>query len=157
MNKSPHLAAVALLASLTAFPARAADPALTIYNQGFAVLRETVPLELKAGVNDLRHSGVTAQVEADSVILRDPAGKVALQILEQNYRNDPVSQELLLSLFEGKTIDFVAHEPQKPDRVGSPCSRSSRWRASCSSRCPASRAFPRSAPTPSSSPRFPGN
>jgi hypothetical protein len=117
MNKSPHLAAVALLASLTAFPARAADPALTIYNQGFAVLRETVPLELKAGVNELRHSGVTAQVEADSVILRDPAGKAALQILEQNYRNDPVSQELLLSLFEGKTLDFVVHEPQKPDRV----------------------------------------
>src|SRR5262249_932847 len=27
-------------------------------------------------------------------------------ILEQNYRNDPVSQPLLLSLFEGKTIDF---------------------------------------------------
>jgi len=40
------------------------------------------------------------------VILRDPAGKHSLQILEQNYRNDPVSQELLLSLFEGKTINF---------------------------------------------------
>ena len=30
----------------------------------------------------------------------------ALQILEQNYRNDPVTQDLLLSLFEGKTIQF---------------------------------------------------
>jgi hypothetical protein len=29
-----------------------------------------------------------------------------LQVLEQNYRNDPVSQELLLSLHEGKTIEF---------------------------------------------------
>ena len=48
----------------------------------------------------------TAQVEPDSVILRDPNGKHSLQILEQNYRNDPVSQELLLSLNEGKTIDF---------------------------------------------------
>jgi len=100
-----------------AAPAFAADPALTIYNQNFAVLRETVPLELKAGVNDVRFAGVTAQVEADSVILRDPAGKVPLQILEQNYRNDPVSQELLLSLFEGQTLDFVVHEAQKPDRV----------------------------------------
>jgi len=35
----------------------------------------------------------------------DPAGR-ALQILEQNYRNDPVSQELLLSFYEGKTIEF---------------------------------------------------
>jgi hypothetical protein len=40
------------------------------------------------------------------VILRDPAGKYSLQILEQDYRNDPVSEPLLLSLFEGKTIDF---------------------------------------------------
>ena len=43
---------------------------------------------------------------ADSVILRDPTGKVKLQVLEQSYRNDPVSQQLLLSLFEGKTIKF---------------------------------------------------
>ena len=113
MNTSIRLA-IALAASLTV---RAADPALTIYNQGFAVLRDTVPLELKAGVNDVRFSGVTAQVEADSVILRDPTGKVPLQILEQNYRNDPVSQELLLSLFEGKTLDFIRREFQKPDQT----------------------------------------
>ena len=114
MNTPIRLLAIAFLASFTA---RAADPALTIYNQGFAVLRDTVPLDLKAGVNEVRFAGVTAQVEADSVILRDPTGKVALQILEQNYRNDPVSQELLLSLFEGKTLDFVARESQKQDRI----------------------------------------
>ena len=83
-----------------------AQPALTIYNQNFAVVRDTVPLDLQSGVNTIRYAGATAQVEPDSVILRDPAGKHSLQILEQNYRNDPVSQELLLSLFEGKTIDF---------------------------------------------------
>ena len=83
-----------------------AQPALTIYNQNFAVVRDTVPLDLQSGVNTVRYAGATAQVEPDSVILRDPAGKHSLQILEQNYRNDPVSQELLLSLFEGKTIDF---------------------------------------------------
>jgi hypothetical protein len=83
-----------------------ADPALTIYNQNFAVVRETLPLDLKAGNNTVRFSGATAQVEPDSVILRDPAGRWAVQVLEQNYRNDPVSQELLLSLYEGKTIEF---------------------------------------------------
>jgi len=86
--------------------AATAEPALTIYNQNFAVVRNTVPLDLKAGVNEVRYTGATAQVEPDSVILRDPTGKHSLQILEQNYRNDPVSQDLLLSLFEGKTIDF---------------------------------------------------
>ena len=83
-----------------------AEPALTIYNQNFAVVRDTVPLDLRSGANSVRYAGATAQVEPDSVILRDPAGKHSLQILEQNYRNDPVSEPLLLSLFEGKTIDF---------------------------------------------------
>jgi len=83
-----------------------AQPSLTIYNQNFAVVRDTVPLDLQSGVNTVRYSDATAQVEPDSVILRDPSGGHSLQILEQNYRNDPVSQELLLSLNEGRTIDF---------------------------------------------------
>ena len=87
--------------------AASAEPALTIYNQDFAVVRDTVPLDLKAGVNDVRFTETTAHLEPDSVILRDPSGKVALRVLEQNYRADPLSQALLLSLFEGKTIGFL--------------------------------------------------
>lgn len=83
-----------------------AEPALTIYNQNFAVVRDTVSLDLKRGVNRVEYTGATMHLEPDSVILRDPTGKRTLQILEQNYRADPVSQELLLSLFEGKTIEF---------------------------------------------------
>jgi hypothetical protein len=95
----------ALCAYVTAM-AWGADPALTIYNQNFAVIRETLPLDLKAGNNALRFSGATAHVEPDSVILRDPAGKRVVQVVEQNYRNDAVSQERLLNLYEGKTIEF---------------------------------------------------
>ncbi len=80
-------------------------PALTIYNQNFFVAREYLPLDLKSGVNHVDYAGIAAHLEPDSVILRDPAGRT-LQILEQNYRNDPISQELLLSLYEGKTLDF---------------------------------------------------
>jgi len=102
MNSTLLLAAALAAATLPA----AAQPALTIYNQNFAVVRDSVPLDLKVGVNAVPYAGATAQVEPDSVILRDPAGAHSLQILEQDYRNDPVSQPLLLSLFEGKTIDF---------------------------------------------------
>jgi hypothetical protein len=96
----------ASLAGLMAQAVCGAEPALTIYNQDFAVVRDMVPLDLKSGVNNVRYADATARVEPDSVILRDPGGKHSLQIWEQNYRNDPVTQELLLSLFEGKTIDF---------------------------------------------------
>jgi hypothetical protein len=80
--------------------------ALTIYNQNFFVAREHVPLDLQAGVNQAEFAGIAAHLEPDSVILRDPNGR-ALQVLEQNYRNDPVSPEMLLSFYEGKSIDFV--------------------------------------------------
>jgi hypothetical protein len=40
-----------------------------------------------------------------------------LQILEQNYRNDPVSQQLLLSLYEGKTIDFLETDKDGTERT----------------------------------------
>jgi hypothetical protein len=108
--------ALILLAGLASITF-AGEPAITIYNQNFAVVRDTVPLDLKSGVNEVRFNDVTAQLEPDSVILRDPTGSLQLQILEQNYRNDPISQDLLLSIFEGKTIDFFIREPNKPDRT----------------------------------------
>jgi hypothetical protein len=91
-------------------------PALTIYNQNFFVAREYLPLDLAAGVNHVNFAGITSHLEPDSVILRDLTGR-PLQILEQSYRNDPVSQELLLSLYEGKTIDFLVQRGDKPETI----------------------------------------
>ena len=111
------LAPLATVVLLPATPLAAAEPSLTIYNQNFAVVRDTVPMDFKAGITEARYSGMTAQAETDSVILRDSAGKVKFQILEQAYRNDPVSSGLMLQLNEGKTIDFYVREPNKPDRT----------------------------------------
>jgi len=88
------------------FAQQAHQPSLTIYNQDFAVVRQEIPLDLKSGVNQINENEITMHVEPDSVILRDPAGKHGLQVLEQNYRADPVSEGMLLSLYEGKTIEF---------------------------------------------------
>ena len=102
MNK---LSFVVVILSISVCAAMA-EPAITVYNQSFAVVRETVPLDLKAGANQVQFSDVTGLLEPDSIVLRDAAGKRNIQVLEQSYRADPVTQERLLSLFEGKTIDF---------------------------------------------------
>jgi hypothetical protein len=86
-------------------------PGLTIYNAKFAVVRQKLVLDLKPGTNHVQVTDITAHLEPDSVILRPFDSSRRVQILEQNYRNDPVTQELLLSLYEGKTIDF-----QLPDK-----------------------------------------
>ena len=95
----------------------ASDTAITIYNQDFAVVRDTLPINLGVGSNQITFSGATAKLEPDSVILRDIAGKTNLQILEQSYRNDPVSEPMLLSFFEGKSLDFIRQEANKPDQT----------------------------------------
>ena len=80
--------------------------ALTIYNQDFAVARTTVDLNLTAGTNQVTTTNVTTQLEPDSVVLRDPAGKIAFKIDEQNYDAGVIDQNSLLQKYEGKTIQF---------------------------------------------------
>jgi len=89
-----------------------AEPSLTIYNQDFAVVRDQLNLNLNRGENEISVADITAHLEPDSVILRDPTSRRALQILEQNYRSDPISQGLLLSLYEGQEIDFLINIDQ---------------------------------------------
>jgi hypothetical protein len=81
-------------------------PALTIYNRDFAVVRERIALDLKPGANAVSFAGTTVHLEPDSVVLRDPTGRVRLQVLEQSFRADTISQGLLLYMNEGKEIDF---------------------------------------------------
>src|SRR3954469_11351109 len=87
--------------------------ALTIYNQSFAVVRQTLPLDLKSGTNQVEITDITAHLEPDSVILRDLKSGRDLRILEQNYRSDVASQGRLLAFYEGKTIEFLV-----PDKDG---------------------------------------
>src|SRR5213596_1936783 len=110
--------ACVLALCVSSLPAdEAVQPSLTIYNQNFAVVRQELPLNLKAGPNRIQVTDITMHLEPDSVILRDPSGKHPIQVLEQNYRADPISESLLLSLNEGKTIDFLVQRENKQEVV----------------------------------------
>jgi len=108
---------IAIAVVLTCAGTVSAEPSLTIYNQNFAVVRQPLALDLTAGVTEVRVTDITAHMEPDSVILRDPQGKRAVQILEQNYRADPISQGLLLSLYEGKEIDFLIQKTEGQNEI----------------------------------------
>ncbi len=75
------------------------------------MVRESVPLNVSTGVNRITFTGATTHVVPESVVLRDEVGKRVLRILKQNYEADPLSQELLLSRFEGQIIDFIVTAP----------------------------------------------
>jgi len=115
--KSLTLGSLAAALPLVFSSALCAQTALTVYNQNFAVVRETVPLDLSKGVNDVTFDRATLHVEPDSVVLRDPAGKVGLRILEQSYRSETASSGLMLSLFEGKEIDFITRDRENKEQI----------------------------------------
>jgi len=90
---------------------------LTIYNQDFALVRMPLSLDLKAGTTEISATGVTAQVEPDSVVLRDPLGKQPIHILEQNYDGSLRVQAQMLAKFEGRTIDFLIAGPNNEQKI----------------------------------------
>jgi hypothetical protein len=108
---------VLCVSCLFAVLAFSADPALTIYNQQFAVVRETIPLDLKQGVNTIQFEGATGMLEPESVMLRDPTGRRVLRVLEQNYRADPISLDALLRRYEGQTIQFQVRSGDRVELV----------------------------------------
>jgi len=89
-----------------------APVALTIYNQSFAVARTSLDLDLHPGLNEITTTRVTGALEPDSVVLRNAATRVPVQVLEQNYDAGVVNQQWLLQKYEGKTIDFQVSTPQ---------------------------------------------
>jgi len=99
-------ALLCMLLSGVGWTQQSSAPSLTIYNQDFAVVRQTFPLQLNAGTNQVSFDDITSFVEPDSVVLRDPSGRVHLGILEQNYRTDVASQQNLLRAYEGKELEF---------------------------------------------------
>jgi len=94
-------AAVFLFAS-----AVAAEVNLTIYNQNFAVVKEDRVFKFRKGENEVRLTEITRHLEPESVMLRDLSFPDSIQILEQNYESQPLSEGLLLSKLEGKEIEF---------------------------------------------------
>lgn len=96
-----------LFLGLLPLAALAAGPQVTIYNDGFATVKEDRTLTLGKDVSEVRVTDMSRQLEPDSVMLRElSAEPFGVQILEQSFVNDPLTEGLLLYQMEGKTLRF---------------------------------------------------
>lgn len=96
-----------LLLGLLPLSAWAAGPQVTIYNGGFASVKESRTLNLSAGVAEVRVTDMSRQLEPDSVMLRELSPEpFGVKILEQSFVNDPLTEGLLLYQMEGKEVRF---------------------------------------------------
>ncbi|MGD9781996.1 MAG: DUF4139 domain-containing protein [Kiritimatiellia bacterium] len=93
------------LLPLAAFAA--VGPQVTIYNDGFATVKEDRTLSLAEGDSEVRVTDMSRQLEPDSVMLRELSkDSFGVKILEQSFINDPLTEGLLLYQMEGKTLRF---------------------------------------------------
>jgi hypothetical protein len=106
MNAVKWIIVTVLLAGATAAGAQEKEGvALTVYNGGFAVVREVRKLDIAAD-GRVQFQDVAREIDATTVhfkSLTDPAAK----LLEQNYQYDLVSADKLLQKYIDSPIDVV--------------------------------------------------
>lgn len=77
---------------------------VTIYNQGFALVKENRQLSLRAGRQELRIEDVASQIEPTSVAIRSLSAPGSFSVLEQNYQFDLINAMSILNKSVGKKI-----------------------------------------------------
>ncbi|MDB4951214.1 MAG: hypothetical protein JWM27_3863 [Gemmatimonadetes bacterium] len=87
------------------------DLSLTVYNQGFAVVRERRDLGLHAGLNRVRYEDVAQLIDAPTVSLRSMTAPGSLAVAEQNYQYDLVSPAAILDKSVGRTVRIRRRVP----------------------------------------------
>lgn len=79
---------------------------ITVYNQGFALVKEVRTLDLAAGRQQVLIENVAERIEPTSVGIRVAEGERLFTVLEQNYQYDLISPAAILNKAVGKTIVF---------------------------------------------------
>ena len=77
---------------------------VTIYNQGFALIKEQRELNLKEGNQEVLVEDVAQRIETDSVGIRSLSAPGSFSVIEQNYRFDLINVQEILNRSVGKEI-----------------------------------------------------
>lgn len=92
----------ALITAAAAFQPGTAE--LTVYNGGFALVKEVRQLNLASGRQTIAVNDVAQQIEPTSVAIRSITAPGSFTVLEQNYRYDLVSVQAILAKAAGNLI-----------------------------------------------------
>lgn len=87
-----------------------AATALTIYNQGTALVQDRRQFNLVAGLNEIIFSDVAAMMDPTSVLFRSLTDPDGTWVLEQNYEYDLVGASALLDKYIDQQIRVVTQD-----------------------------------------------
>lgn len=81
--------------------------ALTIYNDDLALVKDLRRVRLDRGENRLAWRSVSQSIRPETALLRDPAGRLGILLLEQNFDFDLLTPESLLKKYLGRTVFVI--------------------------------------------------
>jgi hypothetical protein len=79
------------------------DVGITVYNDGFGLVREVRDVNLGTGRTALEFRDVAALIEPETVAIK-PLGGARVNVLEQNYRFDLLTPQKLLEKYVGRRV-----------------------------------------------------
>ncbi|HWD37409.1 MAG TPA: hypothetical protein VG944_01050 [Fimbriimonas sp.] len=97
----------AALAVVVASAQKPGTDEITVYNQGFALVKEVRTLNLKDGRQVVEVKDVPSQIDSTSVGIRSLGDPTGIQILEQNYQYDLISPQAILNKSVGQHVRFI--------------------------------------------------
>lgn len=121
MIKSNHALFTSLIflfpvtSTATSMSEKAGAIQLTVYNQDFALVKETRHIKLSKGDNQITLIGVAALLDPTSVLLRPLSQGHSMDILEQNFQFDLINYNELLQNYIGKEVEI--HQTTKSGEV----------------------------------------
>lgn len=101
------------LAAVLATPTASSE--ITVYNQGFGLVKETRVLNLKEGRQSVAVEDVASQIETNSVGIRSLTDPDGFTVLEQNYQYDLISPLAILNKSVGQKVKFIRTIGQQRD------------------------------------------
>lgn len=107
--KTTGLAALAVLLAATCAAAADTGVSITVYNSDMALVKDVRILDIDAGVNELRFTGVAQRIDPTSVHFKILDGEEA-SVWEQNYRFDLASSSKILEKYLEMDIDVVGED-----------------------------------------------
>ena len=79
---------------------------VTIYNQGFALVKELRQMQLRQGRQSIAVEDVAQLIETNSVGIKSLTDPTGFEVLEQNYQYDLISPIAILNKAVGAKITF---------------------------------------------------
>ncbi len=87
----------------------ALGPEVTVYNQGFGLVKELRHLQLRSGIQTVPLSDVPSLIDPTSVAIRSITQPGSFDVLEQNYQYDLINVESILNKSVGGRLRLLRH------------------------------------------------